>query len=239
MNHSQTAFDFKGSMLTLTMLHLNTTKLDQIGSELLARVSQAPDMFNSLPTVVRLDGLPENIRINFRSLGKLLKDNGLVPVGIQGGSERQRESAAKAGWGLLAEGRSQTDSPVTPRPTTKPEPAPAPPQPLAVLETRYITQPIRSGQQVHSKGDLVVVAPVNAGSELLAEGSIHVYGPLRGRALAGISGNVRARIFCLNLAAELVSIAGNYQLMEHLGGANMGRAVQIRLDGEKLIIDPL
>ena len=105
--------------------------------------------------------------------------------------------------------------------------------------TRLVTEPVRSGQQIYAKGDLIVVGSVSHGAELLAEGNIHVYGPLRGRALAGLRDNPAARIFCRSLEAELISIAGYYRLAEDLEPAQRGQPVQIHLDGENLHVLPL
>ncbi|MAB25605.1 MAG: septum site-determining protein MinC [Pseudomonadales bacterium] len=106
---------------------------------------------------------------------------------------------------------------------------------------RLITEPVRSGQQVYARGgDLIVMAPVSAGAELLADGHIHVYGPLRGRALAGVQGNTEARIFCQNLEAELVSIAGQYKVAEDLRKEqHWKQAVHISLAGDSLKISAL
>ncbi|MBI0326046.1 septum site-determining protein MinC [Burkholderia plantarii] len=113
-------------------------------------------------------------------------------------------------------------------------PASAPPQ------TLVIDRPLRSGQQVYAKGDLVVLAPVSNGAEVIAEGNIHIYAPLRGRALAGVHGNHEARIFCTCLEPELISIAGIYRTTENPLPADVrGKSVQIRLEDEKLMIEPL
>jgi septum site-determining protein MinC len=106
--------------------------------------------------------------------------------------------------------------------------------------TRVIDKPLRSGQQVYAKGDLVVLGLVSYGAEVIAEGNIHIYAPLRGRALAGVHGNHGARIFCTCLEPELISIAGIYRTTETpLGPDVLGKSVQIRLADEKLIIEPL
>jgi len=103
-----------------------------------------------------------------------------------------------------------------------------------------VTQPVRSGQRIYAHGsDLVVVTSISPGAELLADGHIHVYGTLRGRALAGVSGNAEARIFCHSLEAELISIAGYWRVREDLPEALIGKPVQIALDGERLTIEPL
>ena len=100
--------------------------------------------------------------------------------------------------------------------------------------TLVIDQPVRSGQQIYSRGDLIVLAPVSTGAELLAEGHIHVYNTLRGRALAGVRGDQSARIFCQKLDAELVSIAGIYRVAEDLPEQHRKQAVHITLDGDAM-----
>ena len=103
-----------------------------------------------------------------------------------------------------------------------------------------IDKPLRSGQRIYAKGDLVVLGLVSYGAEVIAEGNIHIYAPLRGRALAGVQGNHDARIFCTCLEPELISIAGIYRTMETpLGPDVLGKPVQIWLDEEKLMIEPL
>ena len=98
-----------------------------------------------------------------------------------------------------------------------------------------IEKPVRSGQRVYADaGDLVLLRGVSSGAEVMAEGHIHAYGALRGRAMAGVSGNADARIFCRELGAELVSIAGRYRVSEKLQSRYLGRAVQISLSGEGL-----
>ncbi|MCP5161078.1 MAG: septum site-determining protein MinC [Hahellaceae bacterium] len=116
-----------------------------------------------------------------------------------------------------------------------------PAEPVYIAQnTRVITTPVRSGQQIYAAGgDLIVMAPVSAGAEILADGNIHVYGPLRGRALAGVKGNSGARIFCQSLEAELVSIAGQYKISEDLQGDRWRKNAQICLREDRLEIRPL
>ncbi|HBB24549.1 MAG TPA: septum site-determining protein MinC, partial [Pseudomonas sp.] len=119
--------------------------------------------------------------------------------------------------------------------------APAKPAEPVYRPTRVVTTPIRGGQQIYAQGgDLIVLAPVSPGAELLADGNIHVYGPLRGRALAGIKGDTSARIFCQQLAAEMVSIAGQYKVAEDLRRDPLwAEAVRISLSGDVLNITRL
>ena len=105
---------------------------------------------------------------------------------------------------------------------------------------KVVTQPVRSGQQVYApEGDLIIMAPVGAGAEVLAAGHIHIYGPLRGRALAGVHGDSSASIFCQSLEAELVSVAGHYKISEDLQDSGWREPARIRLNGDALVVDPL
>lgn len=113
------------------------------------------------------------------------------------------------------------------------------PEPSAIPST-IIDKPLRSGQQVYAKGDLILLDLVSYGAEVIAEGNIHIYAPLRGRALAGVKGKLDARIFCTCLEPELISIAGIYRTGEHaLPPDVQGRSVQVRLVDDKLIFEPL
>ena len=102
-----------------------------------------------------------------------------------------------------------------------------------------ISQPIRSGQRIYAKGDLTILSHVSAGAEIMAEGNIHIYGALRGRALAGVQGNTESRIFCSALEAELVSIAGHYKISEELDEVEKQTPTQIYLQDQALIINTL
>ena len=127
-----------------------------------------------------------------------------------------------------------------PAPVTAAAPA-APAQPAAVANTIVIDTPVRAGQRIYARGaDLVVLAVVNNGAELIADGCIHVYAPLHGRALAGASGNTAARIFAASLEAELVSIAGVYRTFENGHAPELaGKQVQVRLQGERIDVLPM
>lgn len=165
----------------------------------------------------------------------LLKKHGLTVIGVCGGSEELRASAAEAGLPAFAAVDRK------PRPEAvraAPAEAPPPPDPLPVVApvpvrvpTMVVDRPLRSGQQVYARGgDLVVLAAVNAGAEVIADGSIHIYAPLRGRALAGASGAADARIFTTRFEAELVSIAGVYRTFETaVPGGLAGKPAQVRL----------
>nr|MDQ2693913.1 septum site-determining protein MinC [Pseudomonadota bacterium] len=115
-----------------------------------------------------------------------------------------------------------------------------PGRPAVASANKLISQPVRSGQQMYAPdGDLILLGTVNAGAEVLADGNIHIYGHLRGRALAGARGNREARIFCQSLEAELVSIAGRYRVFEEMDAEVRGTPTQIFLADDRLIIEPL
>ncbi|HEX7908343.1 MAG TPA: septum site-determining protein MinC [Paraburkholderia sp.] len=130
----------------------------------------------------------------------------------------------------------------TPATAAAVEPAPAaePVRLATSSQTMVVDKPLRSGQRIYAKGDLVVLGLVSYGAEVIAEGNIHIYAPLRGRALAGVQGNHDARIFCTCLEPELISIAGIYRTTENpLPADVLGKPVQIWLEEEKLMIEPL
>jgi septum site-determining protein MinC len=148
----------------------------------------------------------------------------LTLVGVQNAQPAQLEAASQAGLASFAPNAAS-------QPRSVPAAAPAAPK------TRLVTEPVRSGTQIYARGsDLIVTAPVSAGAELVADGNIHVYGVLRGRALAGASGDAAARIFCTRLEAELVSIAGHYLVSEQLPAGVQSAPVQIALVDEQLTI---
>lgn len=228
------AFELKGRMTTLTVLRLRTVDVSAISSQLDEKVASAPAMFRYLPVIIDLQDLDGGVP--FEELVAALRRRELIPVGVQGGDETQSARAVEQGLGVFTAGAAAPDPK---REAAKREQAnrqPAPDKSSSML----VSQPVRSGQQLYARaGDLVVLAPVSAGAELLADGHIHVYGPLRGRALAGVRGDRRARIFCQSLEAELVAIAGNYQVSEHIRDAQRGRQVQIYLADDALCIDSL
>ena len=182
-----------------------------------------------------------------------------MPVGVHGGSAEQTAAALAAGLypapdariGKAAPGVSNAEAPtqVAPEPASQPASAPASEpvsQPVAVpTGALVIDKPMRSGQQAYARGrDLVMLAMVNPGAEVIADGHIHVYAPLGGRAIAGAGGNVDARIFALSMEPELVSIAGLYRTGEApLPAAVWGKPTQVRLasnsEGNRLLFEPL
>jgi len=232
-DNGRAAFELKGSALTLMVLRLLEADADALGQQLHRTFGAAGGFFRSAPLVVDLGALPAGADLDLPALVQRLRGFGLVPVALRGGSEAQ---ALGANLGLLPAGRGEAEAA-----PALPEPAPEPPaQVAAPAAARVVTSPVRSGQRVVApEGDLVVLASVNPGAELLAAGNIHVYGALRGRALAGIRGDAAARIVCLQFYPELVAVAGEYRLHDELEPAHLGRSVVVSLLGETLNIEPL
>lgn len=246
------AVELKGSVFTLTVLRLRSRNLDAIQKELEERIAQGPRFFENAPVVIDLELLKEEqASFDFSNLVDVLAQQKLIPVGIRHGNAEQNAAAILAGMAILKGGAIQ-DLPVANARTTKTkERAPAsepvrrgsekPQEVAAGVATKVITQAVRSGQRVYAQGgDLILLAGVNAGAEIIADGNIHVYGPLRGRALAGVKGASEARIFCQSMEAELVAIAGQYRVFEDSVPNDLHRKpAQIYLDGEQLIVEPL
>lgn len=251
----------KGTSYTITSVRLLTTELAAISTQLLAKVEQAPTFFKDAPVVIDLEEVPRR-PLDLAGLLKVLRSHGMVPMGIRGGSEQTVSEARDIGLARLtgAPQRPPTAGPPAaepqPAPAAVPAPPPAPPPaapapaagpvapPPAVAPgrpTRLVSTPVRGGQQLYAEGaDLVLTAGVNQGAEVLADGHVHVYGPLRGRALAGAKGNRDARIFTTCLEAELLSVAGVYTVVDdNLPESLRGKPAQVYLDGEKLKIVPL
>jgi septum site-determining protein MinC len=241
-----TTFEIKSAHFPLVALLLKSTDLAALSRELTLRFGDIPDFFDQDALVIDLSPLQGSSQsnasgeIDFPVLLELLGSYRLVPIAVKGGNAAQMAAAQQAG--LLPAPDAQL---LTPRPAVAPAEAPTQQQQqvhAAPLGALVIDKPLRSGQQVYARGrDLVVLAMVNAGAEVIADGHIHVYAPLRGRAIAGARGNTEARIFALALEAELLSIAGIYRTSElPLPPEVAGRPTQVRLqdgpDGEKLVM---
>ena len=232
VTQNQPPCELKGSLFTLTVVHLYQTNQEAIDRYLSEKVKQAPSFFNNAPVVIDLEALAEReTAIDFTGLHGLLRKHGMVPVGVRNGNPELQTAAVLAGLPVLPEGRSVAKKPDK---TEKSE------APAVKRQNKIHTQPVRSGQQVYApEGDLILLGSISPGAEILADGNIHVYGPLRGRALAGVKGDTQARIFCQSLEAELISIAGQYRVIEQLDADLRHKYVQIYLSGNRLVIEPL
>lgn len=246
---SSYAVELKGSVFTLPVLQLRSLNLADISQELEQRLAKAITFFQNAGVVIDLSAvskLPQPI--DFAALLELLRRHQLIAVGVRNGSKQQHGLALGAGLALLKGGTLQSfvEPSATPTKDTKQaEDAPKTNQiekhEFAYRKTKVVTQPVRSGQQIYAMGgDLIVMAPVNAGAEVMADANVHVYAPMRGRVLAGVRGDTSARIFCQSMEAELIAIAGNFRVFEdNLPADLQAKSVQAYLDGEQLIVSPL
>ncbi len=220
----------------MLMLKVLDPSADHFFPQLSAKLRQAPGLFRGAPVVLDLS---ETMNIETFDLPRFLdelKKQNLSPVGVQGGPSAVQEAAQRIGLSVMSGGRAARLE--EPPPQQPPAPI-AVPVPAPVRATMTVTEPIRSGRRIYSRGDLIVLAPVSQGAELLADGHIHIYGTLRGRALAGLNGDTSARIFCQSLQAELVSIAGLYRVMDDIDRTLFKKSVHIRLEADRLRIDLL
>lgn len=223
---------------TFTLLVVQVVDLRDPGffSQLADKIAQAPTFFQNAPVVLDLQGLSDSGPFPFGELVRGLRQHQLTPVGVQNGTEEQNRAAVEAGLSVFPVWRS---APADDRAELSVDPAPKAAG-GGGGKSMVVTQPIRSGKEVYARdGDLVVMTTVSTGAELLADGHVHVYGRLRGRAHAGVTGDQTARIFCQSLDAELVSVAGHWRVREDIPETLIGRAVQIFLEGDRLMIEPL
>lgn len=221
--------ELKGRSFTLSSLQLIDGDIQQAAAFLADKVQQAPGFFQSAPLVIDVEQAGEDI--DFVTLKNRIQEVGMIPVGVSGcQSSAQQQQARLAGLAVLNAGPQ----------IAEPMPAPQPTDTPMAYPTRTIHTPVRSGQQIYAPNcDLVIVNNVSAGAEIIADGSIHIYGTLRGRAIAGASGQKSAQIFCQNLQPELVSIAGNYWLSDKIAEEYWGKNVVISLSEHQLTIEHL
>ena len=227
--------ELKGTTFTISVLHLSDGNPDRIRQLLEAKVAQAPQFFNCAPLVLNVERLSEIP--DFEQLRELVESEDFVLVGITGARDEAMKTAAKAaGLAVMVSGKSRKTDPEPAAPA--PDPVEAAPVQAPMEPSKVHVGPVRSGQQIYAAGtSLVVLGSVSPGAEVIADDSIHIYGALRGRAIAGAKGNPLARIYCQQLQAELLSIAGTFQLSDALPAGLIQEPVHIRLDNEQLRID--
>jgi septum site-determining protein MinC len=248
--NQKTALEFKSSAFNIPALILTNPKITEIRQQLQKKISQAPDFFKNSPLLIDLHELTkQQADIDIRNLVKTLRSLHFLPVAITGGTDKQNAVAIELGIAIQSVhtlsnlATSSIEEPISAHHTVHSETSE--PQVINVIENvsfvenKVITQPVRSGQRIYAKGDLTVLAPVNSSAELMAEGNIHIYAPMRGRALAGVLGNTDSRIFCSDLQAELISIAGIYRLSDDLTENFTHELVQIYLHDQALLIKKL
>lgn len=257
------AGELKIGQVGIANLRVRTLDVVQLAAEMRDRVARAPKLFSRAAVVVDFGGLAKTPDLaTARALLDALREAGVLPVALAWGTNDNDVLAQQLGLPLLAKFRAQYEpasatatgtasvggasAPTARRESVAAETAPekaaaTPAKAVASGEPGLIqTTPVRSGQQVYAENrDLTVLTAVGAGAEVIADGSIHIYGALRGRALAGAQGNEKARIFCREFHAELVAVAGHYKVLEDIPKELLGKPVQIWLDHQELKIAAL
>lgn len=238
------AIELKSATLEAMRAVLRSDDSTAIAAALDARLGSMPGFFSGEPVVIDCSELPADARPDLPAIRDALGRHALTAIAVQAACDAAADDARALGMAVLAAESAPRAAPApesvpeTPAPAPVPEPEPVPAStPEAVItqtqrRTEIIDKPLRSGQRIYARGcDLVVLAMVSAGAEVIADGNIHIYAPLRGRALAGASGDTQARIFTTCFEAELVSIAGVYKTFEHTAsGELLRRPAHVRLE---------
>ncbi|MCG5510689.1 septum site-determining protein MinC [Ectothiorhodospira lacustris] len=240
--------ELKGRMILVSILRLHDADTHRLNEALDARMREAPELMRDMPLLMDVEHLTDISEEALTQVIEIVRRRGFKLIGLQQGAAAQ-SIAARTALPLIVLGSKGGELPLR---TTQPPQAEAanesPPvahkdsAPIQALHTAslVVNQPVRSGQQVYARGgDLIVLGTVSAGAELLADGHIHVYGTLRGKALAGVRGLVGAKIFCRRLDAELVSIAGHYRIAEDILDAERGDNRLVTLAGETIDISEI
>jgi len=252
----QVAFDLKGTMAPLTVLRLRATDVALVERQLRVKIAQLPQLFIDAPVLLDLGALgDEAAALPFAELVQVLKLCKLVPVAVSNVPDALRAAAIAAGLGVLqpqvgprlAERGGGADGPLElePAAAVMPERSALAAARVAAPSAAHggpvvVTQPVRSGQVIYAQNnDLVVLASVNPGAQVIADGHVHIYAPLRGRAVAGAQGLPGARIFCQRLEAELVAISGAYIMPDEIPEDRRGKPAQIYLEAGECRIAPL
>ncbi len=237
-------FELKGTMASFTVLRLKSTDLDLVEEQLRLKTAQLPSLFLDAPVLIDLAPLGDSAAaLPMAELAARVRACQMIPVAVAHLPDGLRGAAVDAGLGVwrgpistrVRAGAEPTAIPARRRPTAptaRGTPAPtsaATPAPHS--GPVVVTRPVRGGQVVYAQNnDLVILAPVNPGAQVIADGHLHVYAPMRGRGVAGAQGLPGARIFCQKLEAELLAISGAYVMADEIPAAMRGRAVQVHLE---------
>lgn len=215
------SFQLKADFLPITVLRLLRQDPELLQKQLEHIILKAPQYFNNTPMIIDFTALDNSEQLDVKQICSLLRQYQMQPIAARGINHQDALP-------VISENIQKS---VQPTKSKTKDPARAP--------TKIIAKPVRAGTQIYAKdGDLIIMAPVNAGAEVIADGNIHIYAPLRGRALAGASGNINARIFCKQLEAELVAIAGHYLLNEKMNAENYAQnMVQVFFENDKINIE--
>lgn len=242
-------YDIKSADLSLVALVLKTSDIQAISQALMKQLADTPGFFDQDPVIIDVGffSLEEASSLDLNALLPVLKQQALWPLAIKGAQGPLLDQAKALGLVDASDARIRRSVALAEAMPPNPSPEPAMPTVAvaAPLGPMVIDKPLRSGQQVYAKGrDLIVLAMVNAGAEVIADGHIHIYATLRGKAIAGARGNAQARIFAQVMEPELISIAGIYRTSENaLPKEVLGQAAQVCLqsgpDGDKLLVSPI
>jgi septum site-determining protein MinC len=242
-------FRLRGANFNLLVLRLLDHRPEAVVPAIGDQFRRAPGFLRFAPIVLGLSDIQvPPAEVDFPGLIQGLRELEIMPIGTTGGTAEMRNAALSYGLPpVRSVGGKETDEDITaPAPPPGETAQAAPPAPLPITKpaaaraTMVVEQPVRAGQRIWAEGaDLIVTSTVNSGAEVIADGNIHVYGALRGRAIAGGASNMEARVFALNFDPELVSIAGFYAVREGFPVAQIGKAMQVRLVGERMRFDPI
>ena len=230
----QAPFQVRGSLQTVLSLRLLAPDDPNFLPLLLDKIAHSPDFFRNAPLVLDVGALVDGPPLDFGRLVAELRQQRLMPVGIQNGSAAWDAAAMAAGLAVFGAGspaRPVAEPPIAGRAPVLPVAPPARGRPATVVR-----EVVRGGQQINADGDLIVMATVSAGAELAAVGNIHVYGALRGRAFAGIEGDEAAMVFCDQLEAELLSVAGVHLVADEIDPKHYRRRARVALERDRLVI---
>lgn len=231
-----------GTTLPVIVLCVAENSSDMLFDQLTNKVSQSAQFFQHSPIVIDLGGIPlGRVLFNVSRLVEHCRSLGLQPIAFRNVHESMKAQAIELPTLPYVGKENTTELRVKESDDAQVNSAESDlgsSEQINKRASKLITRPIRSGQQVYAEGtDLIVLAQVSEGSEVIADGNIHIYGALRGRALAGVKGDISARIFCQHMNAELIAIAGNFLLSDSIDEALTNQAVHISLEGDRLIVN--
>jgi septum site-determining protein MinC len=237
------SFEIKSASLPLVSFVLKSADIKLVAQDLQTRLGDTPDFFDNDPVLVDLQHLDDQVGpLDLPALVQLLRSFRMNPVALRPNNAAHEAAAILAGLFLTTEARTLPPNPATQEVVREVEVIREVVREVSSGGSAMVVdKPLRSGQHVYAKGrDLVMLAMVNPGAEIMADGHIHVYAPLRGKAIAGAKGDTSARIFTNSLEAELLSIAGVYRTSDAtLPKEVAGKAAQVWLAGDKLVMQAL
>lgn len=226
---TKSIIELKGSTFTLPVICLYSDNIQDIETTLSEKIKQAPQILKNASVIVNIASMPD---LNeFAPIAALLKKHDINLVGFSGCTQEQKQALLETGFSVLSEGKSSFEkkkSASTISPNTPYFPA------------LVIDSPVRSGQQIYARNcDLIINDAVSTGAEVISDGNIHIYSVVRGKIIAGADGNENAHIYCTQLEAELISIAGHYWLSEQIPTEFYKKPVKISIQNNTLFIQPL